>query len=48
MKPEADNVTLEDLRQRLTDLDRQLIALVAEREAVSAGIRQVLAADAAA
>src|SRR6202048_2336358 len=41
MKPEADNVTLEDLRQRLTDLDRQLIALVAERKAVSEEVAQV-------
>ena len=30
-----DTVTLEDLRQRMNDLDRQLIALVAERKAVS-------------
>ena len=35
MTPEAENVTLEDLRRRLTDIDRQLIALVAERKAVS-------------
>ena len=32
MTPEAENVTLEDLRRRLTDIDRQLIALVAERK----------------
>ena len=30
-----DTVTLEDLRQRMNDLDRQLIALVAERKALS-------------
>ncbi len=30
-----ENVTLEDLRQRVTAIDRQLIALVAERKAVS-------------
>src|ERR1700732_3317317 len=41
MKPEADNVTLEDLRQRLTDLDRQLIAVVAERKAVSEEVARV-------
>ena len=36
-----DTVTLEDLRQRLTDLDRQLVALVAERKAVSEEVAQV-------
>src|SRR5690242_7853948 len=30
-----DTVTLEDLRQRLNDLDRQIIQLVAERKALS-------------
>src|SRR5213080_470315 len=41
MTPEAENVTLEDLRRRLTDIDRQLIALVAERKAVSAAVARV-------
>jgi chorismate mutase/prephenate dehydrogenase len=36
-----DAVTLDDLRQRLTDLDRQLIALIAERKAVSEEVAQV-------
>jgi len=36
-----DTVTLEDLRQRVTDIDRQLIALVAERKAVSEQVAQV-------
>jgi chorismate mutase/prephenate dehydrogenase len=36
-----DTVTLEDLRQRLNDLDRQLIALVAERKAVSEEVARV-------
>src|SRR5215471_3104869 len=36
-----DTVTLEDLRQRVTDIDRQLIALVAERKAVSEEVAQV-------
>jgi chorismate mutase / prephenate dehydrogenase len=36
-----DTVTLEDLRQRLTELDRQLIALVAERKAVSEEVARV-------
>jgi chorismate mutase/prephenate dehydrogenase len=34
-------VTLEDLRQRVTDIDRQLIGLVAERKAVSEEVAQV-------
>jgi chorismate mutase/prephenate dehydrogenase len=37
----GENVTLEGLRQRVTDLDRQLIALVAERKAVSEEIARV-------
>ncbi len=36
-----DTVTLEDLRQRLTELDRQLIALVADRKAVSEEVARV-------
>lgn len=36
-----ETVTLEDLRQRVTDIDRQLIALVAERKAVSEQVAQV-------
>jgi chorismate mutase/prephenate dehydrogenase len=36
-----ETVTLEDLRQRVTDIDRQLIALVAERKAVSEEVAQV-------
>jgi chorismate mutase/prephenate dehydrogenase len=36
-----DNVTLEDLRQRVNDLDRRLIALVAERKAVSEEVARV-------
>jgi chorismate mutase/prephenate dehydrogenase len=39
MTPET--VTLEDLRQRVTDIDRQLIALVAERKAVSEEVARV-------
>ena len=34
-------VTLDDLRQRVTDIDRQLIALVAERKAVSEEVARV-------
>ncbi|HEV2285962.1 MAG TPA: prephenate dehydrogenase/arogenate dehydrogenase family protein [Steroidobacteraceae bacterium] len=34
-------VTLDDLRQRLNDIDRQLIGLVAERKAVSEQVAQV-------
>src|SRR5205809_915202 len=41
MTPEADTVTLEDLRRRVTDIDRQLIALVAERKAVSEEVARV-------
>src|SRR5437016_1750051 len=41
MTPEAENVTLEDLRRRLTDIDRQLIALVAERKAASEEVARV-------
>ena len=37
----GDTVTLEDLRQRVTDIDRQLIALVAERTAVSQEVARV-------
>jgi chorismate mutase / prephenate dehydrogenase len=36
-----DAVTLEDLRQRVNHLDRQLIALVAERKAVSEEVARV-------
>jgi chorismate mutase/prephenate dehydrogenase len=36
-----DPVTLEDLRQRVTDIDRALIALVAERKAVSEEVARV-------
>src|SRR6202043_2897469 len=36
-----ETATLEDLRQRVTELDRQLIALVAERKAVSEEVAQV-------
>jgi chorismate mutase/prephenate dehydrogenase len=36
-----DNVTLDELRQRLTELDRALIALVAERKAVSEEVARV-------
>ncbi len=36
-----ENVTLEDLRQRVTAIDRQLIALVAERKAVSEEVARV-------
>lgn len=36
-----ETVTLEDLRQRVTDIDRQLIALVAERKAVSEEVARV-------
>jgi chorismate mutase / prephenate dehydrogenase len=36
-----DTVTLQDLRQRVTELDRQLIALVAERQAVSEEVARV-------
>jgi chorismate mutase / prephenate dehydrogenase len=36
-----ETVTLENLRQRVNDLDRQLIALVAERKAVSEEVARV-------
>ena len=36
-----DSMTLEDLRQRVNDLDRQLIALVAERKVVSEEVARV-------
>src|SRR6202163_381942 len=36
-----ETATLEELRQRLTDLDRQLIAVVAERKAVSEEVARV-------
>ena len=36
-----DNLTLEDLRQRLSDLDRQLIALVGERKHLSEEVARV-------
>jgi chorismate mutase/prephenate dehydrogenase len=37
----SDNLTLDGLRQRLTDIDRQMIALVAERKRVSAEVARV-------
>jgi chorismate mutase / prephenate dehydrogenase len=37
----TDDVTLEALRQRVTDIDRQMIALVAERKRVSGEIARV-------
>src|SRR5215467_1505593 len=37
----SETPTLEELRQRVTDIDRQLIALVAERKAVSEEVAQV-------
>ncbi len=37
----SDNPTLEELRQRVNDLDRQLVALVAERKAVSEEVARV-------
>jgi chorismate mutase / prephenate dehydrogenase len=37
----TDNVTLDELRQRVTDIDRQLISLVAERKAVSEEVARV-------
>ncbi len=36
-----DNATLEELRQRVNDLDRQLIALVAERKSLSEEVARV-------
>ncbi len=36
-----DDVTLDDLRRRLTELDRQFIALAAERKALSAEVARV-------
>jgi chorismate mutase/prephenate dehydrogenase len=36
-----DDLTLDDLRQRLNDIDRQLISLVAERKAVSGEVARV-------
>jgi len=36
-----DDVTLDTLRQRVTDIDRQLISLVAERKRVSAEVARV-------
>src|SRR5579859_854999 len=36
-----DDVTLDDLRRRVTEIDRQLIALVAERKAVSGEVARV-------
>jgi chorismate mutase / prephenate dehydrogenase len=37
----TENVTLDELRQRVTDIDRQLIGLVAERQAVSEEVARV-------
>ncbi len=36
-----DNVTLDDLRRRLTEIDRQLLALVGERKALSGEVARV-------
>ena len=36
-----DDVTLDDLRRRVTEIDRQLISLVAERKAVSGEVARV-------
>src|SRR3989440_5767594 len=41
MTPEAETTTLDDLRRRLSELDRQLIALVAERKAMSEEVARV-------
>jgi chorismate mutase/prephenate dehydrogenase len=37
----SEDVTLDDLRRRLNEIDRQLISLVAERKAVSAEVARV-------
>ena len=37
----GEHVTLDELRQRVTDIDRQLIALVAERKALSEEVARV-------
>jgi chorismate mutase/prephenate dehydrogenase len=37
----SDDLTLDGLRQRVTDIDRQMIALVAERKRVSAEVARV-------
>src|SRR5262249_47470838 len=37
----ADDVTLDALRQRVTDIDRQLISLVAERKRISEEVARV-------
>jgi len=37
----TDDVTLDALRQRVTDIDRQLITLVAERKRVSGEVARV-------
>ena len=37
----TDDVTLDALRQRVTDIDRQLISLVAERKRVSGEVARV-------
>jgi chorismate mutase/prephenate dehydrogenase len=36
-----DNVTLDDLRRRLTEIDRQLLALVGERKTLSGEVARV-------
>src|SRR5947209_6495189 len=36
-----EDVTLDDLRRRLNDIDRQLISLVAERKAISGEVARV-------
>jgi chorismate mutase / prephenate dehydrogenase len=37
----GDNTTLDDLRNRLNDIDRQLLTLIAERQAISREVAQV-------
>ena len=37
----TDEMTLDDLRQRVTDIDRQLISLVAERKLISSEVARV-------
>src|SRR5256886_15210617 len=41
MTPEAETATLDDLRRRRSVLDRQLLALVAERKAMSEEVARV-------
>ena len=37
----SDDTTLEDLRRRLNDIDRRLLAIVAERKSVSGEVARV-------